>query len=215
MTYFALHGFLGSPLDWQGEMTHVPNLFSQIAPFWEWAKNFNRYAEEICDQERILVGYSMGGRLALHALIDNPTLWKRAVILSANPGICSNPKERIMADQAWAKRFEEEPWDELMLAWNEQAVFGGKAPQRQEKDFSRNALSKALTTWSLGKQENLLEKIEALSIPILWLTGERDVKFTALAEQVKLSHPHSEKRVVEGATHRLPWELDLTAYSNF
>src|SRR5690606_6539540 len=94
---------------------------------------------------RILVGYSLGGRIALHALRDSPDLWQAAVIISAHPGLVLE-EDRVVrkkADQEWAKRFMHEDWDLLMKSWNSQPVFknGSQPLLRHERDFDRKKLA--------------------------------------------------------------------------
>ena len=69
----------------------------------------------------VLVGYSMGGRLALQALIDGAP-FDRAVIISAGLNLEENRDERRARDEAWARRFESDPWDEVIRDWNAQSA---------------------------------------------------------------------------------------------
>jgi len=66
------------------------------------------FASEVVaqDPEPYLVGYSMGGRLALHSLIAQPKLWKGATIISAHPGL-STEEERV------ARRRKDAEWFDL------------------------------------------------------------------------------------------------------
>jgi 2-succinyl-6-hydroxy-2,4-cyclohexadiene-1-carboxylate synthase len=225
---YALHGFLGHPSDWQA-FTKIPSLVpcdlcqSGLAlpheGLWAWAQTFNRWvADHIHDALPTLLGYSLGGRLALHVLIDRPDLWQRAIIVSANTGLKTNDEKtkRLFHDEQWAKRFEVDPWELLMKDWNAQEIFGGHvmAPTREEKDYSRQTLAAMMRGWSLGYQEDLKEKLAELSIPILWITGELDRKFTALAQNVVLKHPSSRRIVVPGVAHRVPWESPFETLVN-
>src|SRR5690606_21950754 len=96
--------------------------------FAAWAKNFNTWVTEITQgSPAYLVGYSLGGRLALHALKENPKLWQQVFLLSTNPGLQDDSARGIRArqDQAWAEKFKSDPWDEVLEHWNAQAVFDG------------------------------------------------------------------------------------------
>jgi 2-succinyl-6-hydroxy-2,4-cyclohexadiene-1-carboxylate synthase len=203
MAIYALHGFLGTPADWDGFFpnVHAPNLFRESPhPFWEWAQSFNK---KIQGNDNVLVGYSMGGRLALHALIENPSLWKAAIIVSANPGI--NIENRTID---WHHKFLNDPWDELMDAWNQQPIFCGDVVHRREKDFSREILAEAFKAWDVKNQDNLKEQIEALEIPILWIVGELDQKYVAIAKQMNFSG-RSKISIAPQAGHRVPWQNQL------
>jgi len=215
----TIHGFLGTPSDWSFleksffEYTqHHLNLFNPCAfhpelGLWEAGKTTNNLGKEIPGR-KILIGYSLGGRIALHALIDDPTLWDAAVIISANPGLHSEEerKQRLHCDVKWSERFKQEPWEKLIEDWNSQPVFSGSKARRNEKNFSRTSLAKGLVEWSLGKQDDLMGPIHKLPIPILWITGANDNKFTSIAKVVQLSHPCSKLCVIQDAAHRVPWE---------
>lgn len=206
---YALHGFLGLPSDWQRHLpkAHSVNLFqAPINTLKGWADQFNSGVAK----ESILVGYSLGGRLALHALIQDPKKWKAAVLISANPGV-KDPEaraERLKQDQKWAKRFLNDPWEKLMQEWNNQAVFagGGAVPVRLEGDYSRLVLSQVLEKWSLGSQDYLPPLINALPMPLLWITGEKDPK---AASGFAFAHPKSKELRIPQAGHRVPWDNEV------
>lgn len=178
----------------------------------DWAKKFTR---QQCKKSRnFLIGYSLGGRLALHTIIQDPSLWKGAIIISAHPGL-SNLNERaekIHSDEKWAKRFENEEWQILMNDWNAQAVFknGNFDFHRKEENYCRKKLAHTLRFGSLGTQRNLKKEISELDIPILWITGAKDKKYRDLAYSMDLKHPSSQNIIIENAGHRAPWEQPLT-----
>lgn len=180
MKIYALHGFLGRPADWQSvlpEAVHVDLFKPPIKSFEVWAAEFNSQVEP----GSLLVGYSLGGRLALHALAQNPALWKGGVIVSANPGLDVEEREaRLKHDLSWAKKFLNDPWEKLMAEWNSQPVFAGRPPvfERREEEFDRGVLAMVLEKWSLGRQEKVVP-----AVPLLWITGE-----------------------TAGTGHRVPWE---------
>lgn len=199
----TLHGFLGKPSDWSF-LPHAihEELYGNIAPYKKWAKRFLSTVD--ANQTNYVAGYSLGGRLAMHALLENPSVWNGAIIVSAHPGL-KDPlqrKARVDEDKRWANQFQEKPWCTLVDDWNQLPVFHGSlkaAPKESEHD--RKALSEMLTTWSLGYQENLLPKVEQLEIPILWITGELDTKFSSL--EIKLKHPKSQKLIATQTGHRV------------
>ena len=199
MTTYALHGFLGRPEDWK-----------QIDPSWHGVE-LNPYVpfslnSTISTSENFLVGYSMGGRLALQTLLQEPCKWAGACIISAHPGLQEGKEERLAVDLNWANRFLTDPWEELMSSWNSQPVFGGRGPVRKEQYYERDKLAAMLDVWSLGRQEDLREKIASCPVPIIWVVGEEDEKFCALAKSLRFSHPASHVWMCPGAGHRVPYE---------
>lgn len=216
-TLWAIHGFLGKMADWNAlrmEQLQAVEIGSFSGSSMSiWAHQFNDYVERHMSSSPILMGYSLGGRLALHALCQKPSLWRAAIIVSAHPGLTQFDlkEERLRKDLVWAKRFEEEPWEQLMTSWNNQAVFSqdGFAPSRHEKLYDRLQLANQLRSFSLGHQEDLREKIAALPIPVLWVIGEKDQAFCEVAKTVKLTHPLSKHLTIKQAGHRLMWAQPL------
>lgn len=210
---WALHGFLGEPTDWDflssSKITSVKTDQFSGQNLWEWASLFNTFIRDKKEKENFLLGYSLGGRMALHALLESPYLWKGAVIISSHTGLSSpeEKKKRYLMDQKWAEKFLQEGWDMLMEEWNAQPTLKNDAPigKRQSENYSRETLSHILRSYSLGNQENLKERIEALNIPLLWVVGEKDEKYREIGQSLRFCHPHSSLHIIKGAYHRSPW----------
>lgn len=189
---WCLHGFLGRGTDWDflGMPYCAPSLFSGDS------------LAGMCDAEEtdVLLGYSMGGRLALRILAEKR--FRKAVIVSA--GISAYGDERRATDEAWAQRFETDPWPSLMAAWDAQPVFGGHVMERREEQFNRAALARALRDWSPA----VLAPVDLTTIetPILWVAGERDAKYIAEGERAVALLPRAELWICPDAGHRVPWE---------
>jgi len=170
----ALHGFLGLPSDWD---------FLREAGF------------DIASEGDVILGYSRGGRLALHALL-NGAKYKAAVFVSTRV----SPAEGSRED--WAQRFERDDWETLMRDWNAQPLFGGHVMPRAEEDFDRAELARQL-------RENVpaaLPRLHELALPTLWIAGARDAKYVAEAELAASRAPDARVEIVDGAAHRVPWE---------
>jgi len=198
----ALHGFLGTKHDFAFlENVHTHSLSDWKVPLKDFGKAFKG--------ESVLLGYSLGGRLALHALLANPSLYKGAVIVSAHLGL-KNPEERkkrITADQQLAVKLLDMPFQAFCESWDSQELFKG-SPKiiRKEQDFDKEALIHALTAWSLGNQEDLQPQIEALSVPILYIAGSQDTKYVEIAKNLKLKSQRSKIAIVKETGHRIPWQ---------
>lgn len=210
---YALHGFLGRPGDWDGILKNVAavDVFRAlpIVPMESWAASFNRLTENK-HTKNILMGYSLGGRLAVHALLQNPAQWSAAILISTHLGLASQEEKatRLESDMLWAKRFESAPWEQLMHAWNGQSAFhsGTFSFERQEREYQRSDLSAALEHWSLGTQKDLVDSLSKVNVPVCWMTGANDQKYIEQASRVILRHPLSRKYTVTNAGHRMPWE---------
>jgi 2-succinyl-6-hydroxy-2,4-cyclohexadiene-1-carboxylate synthase len=224
---YCLHGFLGLPSDWDFLEPASPlelrkiNVFQTLSPatgasMADWAQAFNaQVANETSEsalRPRILVGYSMGGRLALHALLAQPELWDAAILISTNPGLPdgSTPerRERVIQDERWATRFESDTWDTVLADWDALPVFrwhGGGKPavlQRPEADFTRADLAGALRSWSAGVQADLSGPLSRLQMPLGWVVGAEDTKYVEIAALLDGKVGTTFLR----AGHRAPWE---------
>jgi 2-succinyl-6-hydroxy-2,4-cyclohexadiene-1-carboxylate synthase len=204
----ALHGFLGQPSDWAmfDFIDHTIELNHSELDFITWCQRYNDCRVSHAANKNILLGYSLGGRLAMHLLLSAPTLWDAAIFVSAHPGLDSDHARasRLLSDQKWAMRFLEDPWDELMCAWNENSVFGGfPSLPRSERNYDRNILAQQLTLWSLGNQEFLLERLKELAMPTLYIVGEQDKAYLGIAEKFK---EFSKVSIIPDAAHRVPWD---------
>jgi 2-succinyl-6-hydroxy-2,4-cyclohexadiene-1-carboxylate synthase len=178
LTIFS--GFLGAPRDWD-------------------------FLRDLQPPDRMLLGYSMGGRLALQALIDGAP-FDRSVIVSAGLNLEDGRDERQARDEAWAKRFESDPWDEVMRDWNAQPVFGGHAIPRDEHDYDRRELARQLRENSSGALPPLAPRLHEIAIPVLWIAGELDPQYAAIGRRAVSLLPHAELWICPGAGHRVPWE---------
>jgi 2-succinyl-6-hydroxy-2,4-cyclohexadiene-1-carboxylate synthase len=193
---WCLHGFLGLPRDWD------------FLPFPHRAVNLfdDGLAElEEAKEDDVLLGYSMGGRLALRELLTRR--FRKAIIVSSGLNLEEKREQRQADDDAWARRFEsDEPWWSLMKDWNTQPVFAGHEQPRNEQDFDRKQLAAALREWSSGRLEPLAPRLKEIDVPVLWIAGERDVKYVIEGSRAVSLLPRGELWVCPRAGHRVPWE---------
>jgi 2-succinyl-6-hydroxy-2,4-cyclohexadiene-1-carboxylate synthase len=195
MVMICLHGFLGRGADWD---------FLREAGFDVQAPSF--FGGDLLDGIRpaasdILLGYSMGARLALHLMRTHPV--SKAILIST--GIATAEPGRQELDDTWARRFESEPWDSVVEAWNSQSVFGGRKNPlaRNEADYDRRALAAALRDWSAAVMPM---NVKDITVPTLWIAGEHDSKYREAATRASQRLPNSELWICPDAGHRVPWE---------
>lgn len=191
----CLHGFIGRGADWDflreaGFEIEAPSFFGGDA-----LGSVKPAADDI------LIGYSMGARLALHLMQTHRVA--RAVLIGA--GIAPAEPGRQEMDETWAKRFESEPWDSIVAAWNSQSVFGGRKNPlvRSEADYDRRALGAALRDWSPSVMHM---NVKDINVPTLWIAGEHDAKYRDAATRASQKLPSSELWICPDAGHRVPWE---------
>jgi 2-succinyl-6-hydroxy-2,4-cyclohexadiene-1-carboxylate synthase len=165
------------------------------------------YVRALAPQPFTLVGYSMGGRIALHAAFQLRP--ERLVLIGASPGI-ADPVERAArraTDEALAARIEAVGVEAFAAEWGEQPLFAGQ-PERvraaANADRLRNTaggLAAALRGLGTGAMEPLWDRLPELAIPVTLVVGERDEKFRAIAERMRERLPRAHVIVVPGTGH--------------
>ena len=227
MECWCLHGAVGMAADWRAfaKTLATAGIGSRALDLWRFldcspmplpdfgkALNAEAAGEVSRGSSRALLGYSMGGRLALHALLEKGHPWQAAVIVSAHPGLESDHAARRASDTGWATRALAGNWQEFLDAWNSQSVLGN-GPQRDRQVsgslvMRRREIARSFVDWSLGAQQPLWDRLPEISIPVLWIAGENDPKFRALAERAVPLIPNGHLAVAPAAGHRVPWEAD-------
>jgi 2-succinyl-6-hydroxy-2,4-cyclohexadiene-1-carboxylate synthase len=185
-------------------------------PLTDFGKALNAEAQgEISrNRSRALLGYSMGGRMALHALLENDHPWQAAIIVSAHPGLESEADRasRRSSDAAWATQALAGNWQQFLEAWNAQSILGPTPTRHPQTSGSlvmrRREIARSFVDWSLGAQDSLWHRLGEISVPVLWIAGENDSKFLELAERAVSLMPHAQLATAPGSGHRVPWEAD-------
>ena len=156
-----------------------------------------------------LVGYSMGGRIALHTALTVPSLVERLVLIGASPGIAdpAEREQRRRADEALAERIEAIGVEAFAEEWGAQPLFAGQDPRvaaAAHADRLRNTaggLAAALRGLGTGVMEPLWGRLGELAMPVTLVVGERDVRFRAIAEQMAPAIADSRLELVAGTGH--------------
>ena len=232
MTYlWCIHGNLQKPVVWaklQKELESSQLRFelediSAALPektegaFDVWARTLCGKVEALPEDKHVLLGYSLGGRLGFHALLECPHLWSGAIIVAADPGLNEAAKtKQVIFDQHWAKRWQTETWEVLWRDWNAQSVFAGRENlmQSAEAEVSRSEIAQIFDVFSKGRQADLRSQLAQLDAPpMLYVSGEDDSKYSALGRELAGLCRAMTHEIVEGAAHRVPWESP-SAFTN-
>lgn len=190
---------------------HFMDLWSMVAPtFADWVQDFAQRVAQT-PGTHVLLGYSLGGRLAMHAIVAQPQRWAGAILVSADPG---GDDDLVRAaclerDQRWGQRFLTEPWEALLAEWDQLPVFQGRANTtvRAEQEFSRLAIARYFDRFSKGRQMALAPALQTDACPpLLYLSGACDRKYAQIGQA--LAHPCDHIRHISLANvgHRVPWE---------
>lgn len=222
----ALHGFLGHPDDWQTwhkafgsnstlypiNLWNHPTLNSDYS-INDWTVQFTNFVYKLKKSTGAtikLCGYSMGGRLALGALMAKPELYSSVTIISANPGLETQADRlsRFERDREWAQRFLQDKWSEVIDDWNSQPVLResnvvDNSVNRREEDYTREGLSQALLNWSIALQPNYWTELSRVKTKIEWHVGELDSTYLAIGQRVTSINSTIKLTVHPNRGHRL------------
>lgn len=229
MTHVLLHGFTGAPGSWSDVLLRMPVRGRVLAPWLaghgpqpvivddfeqEVARLCARVAAEADDGSAHLVGYSMGGRVALGMLAARPELFARATLIGARPGL-SDPAERD-ARMEWERQWLElleldgidafvEAWEALPMWASQQQVADDRleAQARTRRSHTAHGLAAALRALGLAAMPDLGPSLERLDLPVDVMVGERDTKFADFADRMLLRLPRGRRLTIAGAGHNL------------
>jgi len=161
----------------------------------------------------VWVGYSMGGRLALHVALAHPKAVTALVLVGTSPGIAdANERQaRRRADNALADRIETMGVASFIDNWLSQPLFANldasNDHRSQRVSNTASGLASSLRLAGTGAQQSLWEHLGAITCPVLLVTGADDTKFTALAHTMApLFGGRCDVTEVSGAGHSVHLE---------
>jgi len=235
-TLVLLHGFTGSAAGWGHQMDTLADYGLQIIALdllghgqSDAPEDAKRYSIE-CFQKDILaalqelgvhkgqaiiLGYSMGGRIALFTALSG---FFRALILeSASPGLedLAEREERRTSDEALAASIESEGVPEFIERWEHLPLFASQrtlpfecseALYRQRLQNNATGLAQSLRGVGTGVQPSLYTRLPTLHIPVLLIAGELDTKFTTIAKHMAQVLPQSQLHIIPAAGHTVHLE---------
>jgi len=231
-----LHGFLGSGGSWREVAAGCASAFRCLCPDLPGhgrsgcpdGISFAHVGDAIVEGLRErgiarcgLVGYSLGGRLALYLAMEYPELFDRLVLESASPGIEDEEDRatRRTNDAALAQRIaamaeDREQWRGFLREWYAQPIFstvarnpmllGRVVEQRMDNDPVR--LAKVLPALGPGEQPPLWERLPGFATPTLLIVGAEDRKYRIIAEKMSELAPRMAVEAFAGCSHNVHLE---------
>jgi 2-succinyl-6-hydroxy-2,4-cyclohexadiene-1-carboxylate synthase len=221
-----LHGFGGTHRAWDQVLAHLPaeryrSLALDLPGHGRQVDaprpiTFDGCVASVLDRglERfVLVGYSMGGRIALHVALAAPERIERLVLISTTAGI-EDPDERARrrdADRLLAREIDAGSIEDFVARWRAQPMFAEDPPgvdALARADQSRNrpdGIAAALRGVGTGEMQPLWERLRELRMPVTVVVGNRDVKFHSPGRRMADLLPHATLVIVQGG-HVLPLE---------
>ncbi len=211
-----VHGFTQTGRSWEPLRPALGEHFEVVAPdlpghgarsavpggLW-------RAAELVADEcgQAGYVGYSMGGRVALHLALARPALVRCLVLVAATPGMVDERERsaRRQADEELARSLEEGGLEAFLQGWLARPLFSGLSAESAGLDARREntaaGLAACLRGMGTGSQESLWPRLAELTMPVLVVAGRRDARFRAIAEQMAHRIPEASLALVADAGH--------------
>ena len=158
-----------------------------------------------------LVGYSMGGRVALSLALRCPHRVERLVLESASPGLrtAAERAERRTVDAERAARIEAD-LESFLADWYRLPLFGSLAHHDLVDEMVRlrskndpEELARVLRGMSPGRQKSFWGRLNEIEVPTLLLTGTLDEKYMTITEEIAARIDGAQRVVLPEAGHNV------------
>lgn len=236
LAMLCLHGFTGDGLDFEVLLTqsgsHVPH--AQIwsvdllghgrswspedASFYETEeaiRQLDAVVEEVMShgaKRLVMMGYSMGGRLALQWALRRQEKLVGLVLVSASPGIVSMSERvaRRAKDAGLCEMITSQGVPEFLEFWQQIPLLRSQAqisPKYREAMHVRRqtrqpqGLVGSLTGFGAGQMPAVWDELDTLMLPTMYVSGALDEKYDAIGRRVALRMPTCDVHVIPGAGH--------------
>jgi len=157
----------------------------------------------------VLVGYSLGGRLALRAALREPESFAGIVTVGSTAGIDEGPMraQRAEADEKLASWIEAMPVEDIVSLWERQPLFADQSDALVEAQrpgrlaHDPRSLALLLRTAGQGVLEPVWHELPGLEVPLLAIAGARDDGYSSAAKRIAHLAPNARAAIVEDAGH--------------
>ncbi|MFQ5853824.1 MAG: 2-succinyl-6-hydroxy-2,4-cyclohexadiene-1-carboxylate synthase [Candidatus Binatia bacterium] len=226
-----LHGFMGSARDWKETIELLLPDYTCLTldlpghgrtgrcldPRAYTMEGSAQAVTEVMDERGIqrctLIGYSMGGRLALSIAIHHPERCTELVMESASPGIQSAAErnERRALDEKRAQQLEHDDFETFLRSWYNQPLFQSlkREPDLFQQILDRRRennpveLARSLRGTGPGVQPSLWHNLPRLETPLLVLAGGMDLKYKRIAQEMVALCPKARLALVPDTGHNV------------
>ncbi|UII55313.1 2-succinyl-6-hydroxy-2,4-cyclohexadiene-1-carboxylate synthase [Cytobacillus spongiae] len=211
---FLLHGFTGDVTTWYSTSPYFASkaqlIFVDLLGHGKTAKpsNYERYDIQLIANDMVelldklgieqvdILGYSMGGRLALTIAMLYPERVRKLILESASPGILfsNDRQERRRQDQQLAHFILEEGIERFVEKWENITLFQTQKNlpidiqsqiRNQRRKNSELGLANSLLGMGTGSQSSWWNLLGECAVETLLITGELDLKFCTIAEKMQ------------------------------
>jgi len=242
LSYFAvgdgppvtlLHGFTQSARSWREVISRIPDGWRWIVPDLRGHGDTRTKAGAPCSMDACaadlealwnelavdrthLVGYSMGGRLALHVAARRPSRLLSLLTVGAHAGLQEEARAgRRAGDEALAERIETDGVEAFVDYWGAQPLFAGLerrgpayvAQVRSERLQNHAAgLACSLRGMGAGVMDPVWEALPAVSFPCTFVAGQLDHGYVASARRLATTVQHGRLEIVPRSGHAVHQE---------
>ncbi len=230
-----LHGFMGTGREWMPIIEPFSDDILGIAPdlpgqgrtsgdltqltFISLARALAAFVEEFCAQQPLLVGYSMGGRIALYTALMYPEVFSGLILESSSPGIEEEQEkqDRRELDGRRAEQLRQLGMEGFLREWYKLPVYDSlkNRPNLIEKIIEKkkvgdaDSLAEVIVRLSPGIQPSLWNRLPQWRNPTLLIAGEQDTKFSDIARRMAALMPTADLRIIPDAGHIVHLENQL------
>ncbi|MCY3850698.1 MAG: 2-succinyl-6-hydroxy-2,4-cyclohexadiene-1-carboxylate synthase [Acidimicrobiaceae bacterium] len=159
-----------------------------------------------------LVGYSMGGRVALTLACRRPELLRSLTLIGASAGLAGHSERaaRRQADEALAQSIERDGLERFVDDWMANPLFATQArlgegflaaSRAQRLRCSASGLARSLRAAGAGAMAPLHDDLESCTVPTVFVSGAEDPKFTRIASEAASRMPRADAVVMANAGH--------------
>ena len=229
-TVLLIHGFTGSLEDWRYIYPNLDERFNYVGIDLighgksDSPTDIEKYKPEslisqiydILDHlsinKVIILGYSMGGRVALYFAVSYPQKIKGLILESTSVGI-KNEKDRtkrIESDEELASYIEDNGTEQFAERWMDQDIFNTQRRfsdvklQKKRNRIAQNSetgLANTLRGFGTGRMSYLAAKLNIIHCSVLLISGELDTKYCKLNAELEKKFPNAKNAVVKNAGH--------------
>ncbi|WP_242470901.1 alpha/beta fold hydrolase [Thiocystis violacea] len=215
-----MHGFTGGADDWSAVFPDDPTRLAIDLPghgpepdpeggFLDVVWNLlDRLPSEIDE----VIGYSLGGRLALGLIRLAPERFRAATIISAHPGLVDPAlrEQRRLADQGWTRLLRDQGIQSFVEAWERQPLFQTQIgrPQavlerqrRRRLSHRPEGLAGAIERLGLAEMPSTWDAILGYQGRLSWIVGDRDRRFLSIAREVQARRPATRLVILKDVGH--------------
>lgn len=231
-----LHGFTGDSTTWNPLISYLNGSYKVISVDiighgqTDSPSDMSRYKMEHVSYDLMLLmekmsinkahilGYSMGGRLALSFAMFYPEKVISLILESSSPGLktLGEREERKKSDALLANMIEEQGIESFIYYWEDISLFSTQKQLSKEKQKqirnqrlanNKNGLANSLKGMGTGSQPSWWDQLERFNKPVKLICGEADEKFCDIAKEMELKFPDCQLTIVPKAGHAIHVEV--------